>query len=656
MPHPKTAGPTGPEWEPRWPLLLVLVAGLAAWWGVWDCGYVFDDQPAIVDNRALQAFDWWGAAFGPEHQPLANRPFACALLAFDLWCFGEGPFGPHLGNLLLHLGNGLLVLLVVRAALRAPNLAGRYDARRRTMVATAVAVLWVAHPLGGEAVAYATQRSTLLFSGCLLVALWSSLRAAGAVSPLRWRALAVVAVAMGMASKEDMVLAPLLLVLWERALVLPSWRALRARTGCFAALAATWLVLAVCVALGAHNATVGYGVGTQVTAWQWLLTQAGVLVRYLALVVWPHPLRGVYDVDIVTGVLAALLPGAIVVVLLAGTAMLLQRWPWWGFLGALFFLLLAPTSSVMPIVTEVVAERRMYLPMLAVLVPIVVIVERRLRGAGLAVFTVGLAVVWVVLAQGRVAVYTDEPAFWTDAYLERDPASRSFGAGRLLGDYSTALWQQGRYDEAARVLDQMMECKDLGPTEIHKYVQSLGQRNRLDDAVQVLRREVALGHAEPGVLLGDLGTCLLQLAQNAGAGGEDARLVEAEHVLRRALAERPSDAPFWNSLGGVLRARGRLAEAEDAYRHATELTTERSMPYLLRADLLAQLGRGAEMGPMFDRLLQARPKDVALRFELLDFFMKRGAVAPARTLMEDVLRIEPGHPQALQVLQQLQGR
>ncbi|MBL8730438.1 MAG: tetratricopeptide repeat protein [Planctomycetes bacterium] len=648
------ADPTVSQPEPRWPLLLVLAVGLVAWWGVWNCGYVFDDRPAIVDNRALQAFDWWGAAFGPEHQPLANRPFACATLAFDLWCFGAGPFGPHLGNLLLHLANGLLVLLVVRAALRAPNLAGRYDLGRRTLVATAVAVLWVAHPLAGEAVAYATQRSTLLFSGCLLVALWASLRAADAAMPRRWRALAVVAVALGMGSKEDMVLVPVLLVLWERALVAPSWAALRARVEYFGALAATWVVLVTCLVLGPHNATVGYGDETQVTAWQWLLTQAGVLVRYLALVVWPQPLRGVYDVDIVTVAHRALLPGAAIVALLAVTVWLWRRRPWWGFLGALFFLLLAPTSSVLPIVTEVAAERRMYLPMLALLVPLVVAGERWLRGAVL-VPVLAVTVVWVVFAQDRVAVYGDQHAFWTDAYQKRDPDSRSFGAGRLLGDYSLVLWEQGRFDEAAAVLDRMMECENLGPDEIHRYVQSLHQRGRLDEAVQLLRREL-VGHPEPGLLLGDLGTCLLQLAHGSAAAGDDARLVEAEDALRRSLAFRPDDASFWNSLGGVLRARGRLAEAEDAYRHATDLTTERSMPYLLRADLLAQLGRGAEIAPLFQRLLQARPKDVALRFELLDFFMKRGQVPLARNVMQDVLRIEPGHPQALQVLQQLQGR
>ena len=48
----------------------------------------------------------------------------------------------------------------------------------------------------------------------------------------------------------------------------------------------------------------------------------------------------------------------------------LWKRPRLGFLAAWFFVILAPTSSVLPIVSEVAAERRMYLPLLAVIVPV----------------------------------------------------------------------------------------------------------------------------------------------------------------------------------------------------------------------------------------------------------------------------------------------
>ena len=63
-----------------------------------------------------------------------------------------------------------------------------------------------------------------------------------------------------------------------------------------------------------------------------------------------------------------LVPGALVVALACSRCVALRARPRLGFLGAWFFVTLAPTSSVVPIATEVGAERRMYLPLMALAV------------------------------------------------------------------------------------------------------------------------------------------------------------------------------------------------------------------------------------------------------------------------------------------------
>ncbi len=632
---------------------LVVAAGCLAWWGVWRAQFLFDDGPAIVDNAALQAGHWWQAAFGAEHQPLANRPLACLSLVLDFWLFGPGPFGPHLTNLLLHLGNALLVLVVVRGALRSPNLAGRFDAVTAIRLATSVAVLWVAHPLAGDAVAYATQRSTLLFSGFLLVALCAALRAAGSAHGARWRAVAVLAVACGMASKEDMVGAPLLLLLWERAFVVSSWSALRQRFGYFVALAATWLVLGGCLLLGPHNATVGYGQEQAITAWQWLLTQAGVLVHYLRLVVWPQPLRGAYDWGVVTEVGAALLPGAVVLLLLGFTCVLWRRRPWWGLLGALFFLLLAPTSSVLPIFTEIVAERRMYLPMLAVLVPLVVFGGRTVRGTSFVLLVAAVTVAFGIGAWSRIAVHANEAAFWADAYHKRTPGSRTHLAGQILSNQGAMSWSAGRPQEAVALFDESMLCADPTTTETLQYAVGLQFRGRHGEAIDLLRRLLQKVPTDAEVL-GTLGTCLVSAFDAEKGKPDDARLAEAARVLQLAVERKPQKAAFWNSLGFAEKARGRLSEAEQAYRHATELSTEQVAPFLQRADVLQQLGRQDEIAPMFQRLVAARPRDVDLRLYIAERDLQRRDVAAAVVLLQQVLAIDPSNQRAGALLQQAQ--
>ncbi|MBL8730395.1 MAG: tetratricopeptide repeat protein [Planctomycetes bacterium] len=646
------------------PFLLVLCAGVVAWWGVWRGEFLFDDGPAIEENQALQAGDWWGAAFGETHQPLANRPLSCVSLVIDLALFGPGPFGPHLTNLLLHLGNALLLLATLRRVLLAPNLAGRFTASGATALATAVAAVWVVHPLAGDAVAYATQRSTLLFSGFFLLALHASVRAdvaRTAAGAGRWRLLVWVAVAGGMASKEEMVAAPLLLVLFERAFLVSSWSAMRARIGRYLALACTWVVLGACVTLGPGNSTVGFHTESRIGPHEWLMTQAGVVAQYLRLSLWPHPLRGAYDWDIVRTLGPCVLPGLVVVALLVGTAACWRRWPWWGWLGAMFFLLLAPTSTILPIDTEVVAERRAYLPMLFPIVTLLVAGRGWLQaGIGQATRWLGPAVVVAILValtsvtRGRVAVYADGPTFWADAFANRDPASRSFLASQLLCSHATMLCRQGRFDEANLLFDEAMQCARPSAITRMYHATSLQQRGDSDAAIAALRQLVHEYPAE-GSVFGELGSALMRTYQPGRWAEDDARLVEAESVLRRAVALRPGRASYWNSLGNVLSARGRLAEAEPAYRRSTELTTDHPEVYFRRAAVLEQLGRGDEAAPMFARLLAARPGDVALRLRLAEIDVGRRDFAAARALLAEVLTLDPQNARAIALQRQCAG-
>ncbi len=642
------------------PFVAVVAAGLFAWWGAWNGQFLFDDAAAIVQNAPLRAGDWWQAAFGPTHHPLSNRPLACASIALDFAVFGPGPFGPRLTNVLLHLLNGALLLAVARRALLAPNLAARFTPGGATALATAIAAIWVAHALGGDSVCYATQRSTLLFSALLLVCFYATLRAHGSRRRLGWQVVAVAAMALGMASKEDLVVGPPLVVLFERAFVLPSWAALRGRLGFHLAMAATWAVLAACVAAGPPNLTVGYVTVPKLSAFEWLLTQAGVVAHYVRLALWPSPLRGAYDWGFVRSLGPAVLPGLLVMALLAAAVIAWRARPWLAFLGALFFLLLAPTSTVMPIVTEVVAERRVYLPMLFVLVPVVVAARALLARAPAAVpfLATALAVVALgLVAQQRVAVHATEPAFWQDAYDKRDPGSRSKLAAQILSNHALMLTRTGRGDEAHAIFDLAMQCELQTPVERMHHAVSLQQRGRHAEAIAALERVIR--EVPGGVVLAQahaaLGTCLLQELDKVAAPAADPRLRRAEEELVLALRLEPGNSASWNSLGYALSRRGDWTEAERAYQRATELSMEYTQPFLNRADALAHLGRTAEIQPMIDRLLAARPRDVALRQQLVQGALARGNVDLAKVLLRDLLRIDPHNQQAAAKLRELEG-
>ena len=637
---------------------IVVVVGCIAWWGVWWGPFVFDDEAAIIQNLPLLAGDPWRAAFGSAN-PLANRPLACLSLVTDFAVFGQGPFGPHLINFLLHLANGALLFATLRRALLAPNLGGRFDESRAVWMATAIAMMWVAHPLAGDAVAYATQRSTLLASGCFLLALYAVSRAHASPRPTSWRSVAVVALVGALASKEDMVTAPLLVVLFERAFMLPSWSLLRGRAGWHAALASSWLVLVACLLLGPHNPTVGYATRHPVTAWQWLMTQAGAVVHYLWLAIWPAGVRTAYDWDVVTEFAQAVVPGLAVLALLAATVWCWRQRPWWGWLGALYFLLLAPTSTVMPIVTEIAAERRVYLAMLLPLVAVVAGIDRLAARVGrssrwIATLCVGIAVVALVAAaRERVAVYGSKAAFWADAFQKHTPGGKSFLSGIVLTNYAVSLWENGRIDEAHVLFDEAIQCDGPTATTWSLYAQSILHRGRHEEAVGMLRQLV---QTDAGVdTFGALGKALVVWHAAARAPDTDPRLDEAEPWLRRSLALRPNDLASLGALAYLLATKGRIQEAIDVHTQLNVLVPTAVEPFMDRARLLERIGRGSEARVLLEGLLGRRPNDVVLHIHLAGLCSRLGDAPRAIVLLQQALQIEPGNAEVQSLLRQLQS-
>lgn len=639
---------------------LVAVGG-AAWWGVWRGGYVFDDHTAIARNAALIGGDWWNAAFGPAHQPLANRPLACLSLTVDFALFGTGPFGPHLGNLLLHLANAVLLLLTLRRALLSPNLRGRFDEAHALRIATVVAVLWVVHPMTAEAVAYATQRSTLLASAFLLLALFATVRAHGARRALGWRACGWLALACSMASKEDFVVGPLLVALFERAFLLPSWTALRTRWRWFAALATTWIVLLACVVLGPANPTVGYSAMPRVTAWQWLMTQAGVIVHYVVQVVWPAGLRTFYDWGIVRDLGRAALPGLVVLGLLVAVVACWRRYPWLGWLGALFFLLLAPTSSILPIVTELVAERRMYLPMLFVIVPAVLgatallqrTAARTSRWLG-PLLAIVVAVALAATTRVRIGAYVDDAAVWADAFAKRDPTSRTAQAAGILTNQAVVWKRQGRVEESTNLLDEAMLCEDMSEATVVQHAWTLMARNRHDEAIANMRRVVAIGGSANAWAV--LGIALASSHQAARASAADPRLPEAEACIRRAIDNGVASAREWLWLGYASLAAGRLDAAEHAYATCARLSPDAAEPRIKLAEVFVRSGRVAEARALAGDLLAKFPAHVPLRLQVAAVLCDGGDFAGAEQLAQEALAAEPGNAEARALLDRARAR
>jgi hypothetical protein len=130
-----------------------------------------------------------------------------------------------------------------------------------------------------------THRSEAAWHTALLVALCFLLTLAMAMRG--WTAASIVCCALGMASKETMVSAPLAVVLHDWVFAFPSLAAaLRARWRLYAGLMATWVVLAASLLLVPRHP----GLGAGVTVWEYARTELTVIPSYLRLALWPDAL------------------------------------------------------------------------------------------------------------------------------------------------------------------------------------------------------------------------------------------------------------------------------------------------------------------------------------------------------------------------------
>jgi len=196
------------------PALLVVVA-VIAYANSLTNPFVFDDLASIVENRHVRQLWPPSVPLGaPQQATVAGRPVVGVSLALNYAVGGLSVRGYHLTNLAIHILCGLLLYGVVRRTLRTPRVAPRF-ALRADSIAFACSLLWLVHPLGTELINYVVQRTESIMALFYLLTLYAAIRAVDGSRAVGWVVVATVACALGMASKESMVTAPVAVLLHD---------------------------------------------------------------------------------------------------------------------------------------------------------------------------------------------------------------------------------------------------------------------------------------------------------------------------------------------------------------------------------------------------------------------------------------------------------
>jgi len=444
----------------RWRAAVIALAVVLTYTNSLRGPFVLDDNAAIVQNEQIRELSRPGAVLLPESDsPVAGRPLVNVSFALNYAAGGLDVLGYHIVNVMLHLLCALLAFGLIRRTLELPRLRRHFDGSA-VNVAFAAALLWAVHPLNSEVVDYLTQRSESMMAALYLATLYAANRGLTDSRKGIWQSLAVASCALGMLCKESMATAPVMVALYDRAFAFNSWKdAARSRLPLYLGLAATWLILIAVVLVGARSAVAGFSSG--VSPWTYLLNQAVVITHYLRLSFWPRGLVVFYGwpAQLTLGDVAPY--GILILTLFVVTIAALARMPALGFLGAWFFITLSPASSLVPVATEVGAERRMYLPLLALSVLTVVgaqAIWKRWSGSRMPAFVPLVAIIGAagILAAATVVRNREyaSPLLLAQTVVDRRPTAVAY---HILGEQ---LMMDGRDADAAVPLSEAVARGD----------------------------------------------------------------------------------------------------------------------------------------------------------------------------------------------------
>lgn len=513
--------------------------------------FVFDDNTLVFrdPNVAARSFRGW---------LIGVRPLLMISFWMNYRVWGEEPYSYHVFNVLFHFVNSILVYLFARKFL---GWSGT-DGFRREVLAVFAGGLFLLHPLQTESVSYVASRSealSILFCyGAFALFLY---RRSQAIS---WRvSIGVLLLFMAaISTKEHTVVFPALLLLtdyyWNPAF---SFQGIRKNWRLYApiALGGTFGLYGVYTVL--HGAsTAGFGL-KDLPWYQYFFTECRVIWTYIRLFFFPAGQTIDYDYPISRTLFShGAIFGLAALILLAAAAIYYRRPYRLASFGILvFLLLLAPTSSIIPI-KDPIAERRAYLPLIGLIFVVLELLRRWKATPRVLIGTTAL----LLAATGALCYHRN--GVWAGAVpLWQDAAAKSPGQPRAHFQLAYAYYAEGRCDSA---VNEYEEVARLGQTDYRLLVdwsEALDCLGRQNEAIDKLQKALAMERTAHVYAL---------LGKNYA---KQAKYVQARTALSTAEQIDPKFDGIYMYRGNLDEVTNDLAGAAAEYRRALAMNPQNSV-------------------------------------------------------------------------------
>jgi len=541
--------------------VLLALATLLAYWPVVQCGYLnLDDDLYVTANPAV----WGGLTLAGARWALTAthaglwHPLTWLSHMLDVQLYGSNPAGHHATNLLLHVANVVLLLLVLVRTTGA------------LWPSAAVAALFALHPLRVESVAWVAERKDLLSGLFGLTTIWAYARYAERPHAGRY-ALVALSLALGLMAKPMLVTLPLVLLLLDR------WPLRRGTSLRLVVEKMPLLALAAAAGIMEMVAAQRAGAVGHLARFPLEARLANALVsyaRYLGKTLWPsglavfYPYPSAWPAPQLAGAAGLLMAVTLLaIVQMRRRPYLLVGWLW--FLGMLF-----PVSGVVQAGSQAMADRFTYLPLIGLFVMAAwggqdLLARWPVRPPVLAACAVALLLALGCTTWRQVGYWHDSTRLFTHAL---EVTSANWLAHNNLGD---ALAREGKLEEATRHIAESIRLEPSNPDAHYNLGVVLHRQGRPAEAIAHYREALRLAPDYPNAH-NNLGVALLD-------GGE---VEQAIGELQQAFLMHQDAGTHFN-LGLALAKQGRTDEAIEHYREAVHLKPDFGEARQHLADALA---------------------------------------------------------------------
>lgn len=507
--------------------------------------FLFDDNTLLLNLPSRSLLEWFSTL----------RPILMISYWLNTTISGSDTGSYHTVNVLIHCVASGLIYLVTRRILDWANV----EQRLRTPLAGFCALLFLLHPVQSEAVAYLAGRSeslsTLFFYAAFAIFLYRPQVRIGWASA----AAVIILFLFALGSKEQTIALPALLLLtdywWNPAF---SFKGIAGNWKLYAPLALGAILGVVrFLPLMLHATTAGFNMA-DLTWYQYLFTEFRAIFVYIREFIFPVGLnvdwefsfsRSIFEYGAIVGLVALL-------------ALIVLAWRYrrqfplasYGFYA--FLILMAPTSSILPI-RDPIAERRLYFAIFGLLLIVADLLRRvKISRSVLSAACAAVLLLAALATHARAEVWSSELTLWTDTEAKSPDKPRSHF------QLAHAYYNSGNCAQAASEFEKTSHFKPEGYTPYNLLVDwglSLDCASQPGAAISKLSQAATL---EPTAHV---------YTQLAKVYGDQANWAMFDDALKRAQAIDPNFPTIYAYRGiGDLKL-NRPAEAMAEFNHALQL-------------------------------------------------------------------------------------